>query len=86
MSLAHYCNIFLGLSMLSTTLNSSINFFTHIACTVVSYVATNSACIINDGTIVYLELFQEIAPSASVKICPKVDFNVSTQPTELASK
>jgi hypothetical protein len=35
--------------------------FTQIAYPVASYVATNSTCIIDDATIIYLELFQEIA-------------------------
>jgi hypothetical protein len=35
--------------------------FTQITYPVASYVATNSTCIIDDATIIYLELFQEIA-------------------------
>jgi cytochrome c oxidase assembly factor CtaG len=48
-SLSQY--ILSGRSMLSTTLNPGTNFFIHITCLVASYVATNSACIVDDALV-----------------------------------
>jgi hypothetical protein len=43
--------------MLSTTINPGKNFFIHIVCLVASYAATNLTCIVDDATIVCLQLF-----------------------------
>jgi hypothetical protein len=54
-----------GLSMLLTTLKPGTNFFSHIACPVVSSHATNYAYIVDDVVTVCLELFHDMAPPAS---------------------
>ncbi|KAJ1277219.1 hypothetical protein BS78_05G278300, partial [Paspalum vaginatum] len=55
-----------GFSMLSTTLNPGINFFSHIACPVASKQAINLAYIVDDATMDCLQLFHDTAPPTRV--------------------
>ena len=42
--------------------------------------ATNPASIVDEAVIDYFSLFHEIAPFASIKTNPEVDFKLSIQP------
>jgi hypothetical protein len=72
--------------MQSTTFKLGINFISHIVCPVASKHAINSAYIMDDATIDYLELLHEKAPPARVNTYPNVDFLSSLSPAKSASE
>ena len=58
----------------------------HTPCEVASKQDMNSASIVEVAIMVYLMLFQDIAPPANIKMYPDVDLRESTQPAKSESE
>ena len=69
-----------GIAIKSTTPSPEIKFLNHKAWLKASKQATNSASIVDEAVIDYFSLFHDIAPFASIKTNPEVDFKLSRQP------